>query len=48
MATVDTDAVKAKKVKTATDTAAKNQATSEVDIKKLLESGAHFGHKTSR
>ena len=23
-------------------------ATSEVDIKKLLEAGAHFGHKTSR
>lgn len=23
-------------------------ATTEVDIKKLLESGAHFGHKTSR
>ncbi|MCA9334465.1 30S ribosomal protein S2, partial [Candidatus Saccharibacteria bacterium] len=23
-------------------------ATVDVDIKKLLESGAHFGHKTSR
>jgi small subunit ribosomal protein S2 len=23
-------------------------ATIEVDVKKLLESGAHFGHKTSR
>src|ERR1700691_4969538 len=23
-------------------------ATTEVDIKKLLEAGAHFGHKTSR
>jgi small subunit ribosomal protein S2 len=26
----------------------KHMATKEVDIKKLLESGAHFGHKTSR
>jgi small subunit ribosomal protein S2 len=25
-----------------------NMATVDVDIKKLLESGAHFGHKTSR
>jgi small subunit ribosomal protein S2 len=25
-----------------------NMATSEVDIKKLLEAGAHFGHKTER
>ena len=23
-------------------------ATNEVDIKKLLEAGAHFGHKTER
>jgi small subunit ribosomal protein S2 len=26
----------------------KHMATTQVDIKKLLESGAHFGHKTSR
>jgi small subunit ribosomal protein S2 len=52
MATVDVDPVKngqpeTKEVKAKSTPETKN-VSKGVDIKKLLESGAHFGHKTSR
>jgi small subunit ribosomal protein S2 len=50
--TTDVDSVKDEKLETTTTVAKPTLKTSnvsnEVDIKKLLEAGAHFGHKTSR
>ncbi len=43
----DVDGVKSKS-KVTTSAPAKSRNLSEVDIKQLLEAGAHFGHKTSR
>jgi hypothetical protein len=52
MATVDVESVSSGEPET-TDTKTKatpqtKSVSSGVDIKKLLEAGAHFGHKTSR
>ncbi len=49
--TVDVDPVKNEKPETKkpiAKTTSVKSASNEVDIKKLLEAGAHFGHKTSR
>lgn len=47
-ATVDVGPVKKEAVKKVVKIAKGNEVSGGVDIKKLLEAGAHFGHKTSR
>ncbi|CAN5601734.1 30S ribosomal protein S2 [soil metagenome] len=48
MATANVDSVKNVKAKKSDNASDDDQASGGVDIKKLLEAGAHFGHKTSR
>ncbi|HLB66201.1 MAG TPA: 30S ribosomal protein S2 [Candidatus Saccharimonadales bacterium] len=48
MATATVDPVGSKSPKATADLAKPKRISGEVDIKKLLESGAHFGHQTSR
>src|SRR3990172_4618415 len=40
--------VKSKTSKKSVDLADTDRISKEIDIKKLLEAGSHFGHKTSR
>lgn len=47
MATTEVDPVRKSTPKKSTDSEA-SEVSNGVDIKKLLEAGAHFGHKTSR
>jgi len=46
--TTDVDLVTSKSSKKSADLPNASQTPSGVDVKKLLEAGAHFGHKTSR
>ena len=48
MATATVDPVGSKSPKATADLAKPKRISGEVDIKKLLESGAHFGHQPSR
>lgn len=48
MADVDVDPVRSKNSEDSADSQVAKRTSSGIDIKQLLEAGAHFGHKTSR